>query len=109
LFWFQKSKWLKNAAEAAVRIETSATVYHAVAQTFQTLMATFIKCKKADTVSDWRCNRCESSQRMSEVGKNLTSESDAFDKALNLMKKHLFKDGDKSRDVGEPIGSYRIK
>jgi hypothetical protein len=46
---------------------------------------------------------------MSEVGKNLTSESDAFDKALNLMKKHLFKDGDKSRDVGEPIGSYRIK
>jgi hypothetical protein len=72
-----------NADEAAVRIETYATVYHAVAQTFQSLMPAFIKGKKADAVSALeRQSMLESSQRMSEVGKTLTSESDAFDEAL---------------------------
>jgi hypothetical protein len=72
-----------NADEAAVRIETYATVYHAVAQTFQSLMPAFIKSKKADAVSALeRQSMLESSQRMSEVGKTLTSESDAFDEAL---------------------------
>jgi len=72
-----------NADEAAVRIETYATVYHAVAQTFQSLMPAFIKSKKADAVSALeRQSMLESSQRMSDVGKTLTSESDAFDEAL---------------------------
>jgi hypothetical protein len=72
-----------NADEAAVRIETYATVYHAVAQTFQGLMPAFVKSKKADAVSALeRQSMLESSQRMSEVGKTLTSESDAFDEAL---------------------------
>ncbi len=72
-----------NADEAAVRIETYATVYHAVAQTFQNLMPAFIKSKKADAVSALeRQSMLESSQRMTEVGKTLTSESDAFDEAL---------------------------
>jgi hypothetical protein len=72
-----------NADEAAVRIESYATVYHAVAQTFQSLMPAFIKSKKADAVSALeRQSMLESSQRMSEVGKTLTSESDAFDVAL---------------------------
>jgi hypothetical protein len=72
-----------NADEAAVRIETYATVYHAVAQTFQSLMPAFIKSKKADAVSALeRQSMLESSQRMSEVGKTLTSESDTFDEAL---------------------------
>jgi hypothetical protein len=72
-----------NADEAAVRIETYATVYHAVAQTFQSLMPVFLKSKKADAVSALeRQSMLESSQRMSEVGKTLTSESDAFDEAL---------------------------
>ena len=73
----------KSADEAAVRIETYATVYHAVAQTFQSLMPAFIKSKKADAVSPLEMqSMLESSQRMSEVGKTLTSESDAFDEAL---------------------------
>jgi hypothetical protein len=72
-----------NADEAAVRIETYATVYHAVAQTFQSLMPAFIKSKKAETVSALEMqSMLESSQRMSEVGKTLTGESDAFDEAL---------------------------
>jgi hypothetical protein len=72
-----------NADEAAVRIETYATVYHAVAQTFQSLMPAFIKSKKADTVSALeKQSMIESSQRMSEVGQTLTGESDAFDEAL---------------------------
>ena len=72
-----------NADEAAVRIETYATVYHAVAQTFQSLMPAFIKSKKADAISALeRQSMLESSQRMSDVGKTLTSESDAFDEAL---------------------------
>jgi hypothetical protein len=72
-----------NADEAAMRIETYATVYHAVAQTFQTLMPAFIKSKKADAVSALEMqSMLESSQRMTEVGKTLTSESDAFDEAL---------------------------
>jgi hypothetical protein len=72
-----------NADEAAMRIETYATVYHAVAQTFQTLMPAFIKSKKADAVSALEMqSMLESSRRMTEVGKTLTSESDAFDQAL---------------------------
>jgi hypothetical protein len=72
-----------NADEAAVRIETYATIYHAVAQTFQSLMPAFIKSKKADAVSALeRQSMLESSRRMSEVGKVLTGESDAFDDAL---------------------------
>jgi hypothetical protein len=72
-----------NADEAAMRIETYATVYHAVAQTFQTLMPAFIKSKKADAVSALEMqSMLESSQRMTEVGKTLTSASDAFDEAL---------------------------
>lgn len=72
-----------NADEAAMRIETYATVYHAVAQAFKTLMPAFVNSKKADTVSPLeRQSMLESSQRMSEVGKTLTSESDAFDQAL---------------------------
>jgi hypothetical protein len=72
-----------NADEAAMRIETYATVYHAVAQTFQTLMPAFIKSKKANAISPLeRQSMLESSQRMTEVGKTLTSESDAFDAAL---------------------------
>jgi hypothetical protein len=72
-----------NADEAAVRIETYATVYHTVAQTFQSLMPAFLKNKKEDTVSALEMqSMVESSQRMNEVGKTLTSESDAFDEAL---------------------------
>jgi hypothetical protein len=72
-----------NADEAAMRIETYATVYHAVAQAFQTLMPAFINSKKADAVSALEMqSMLESSQRMTEVGKTLTSESDAFDEAL---------------------------
>jgi hypothetical protein len=72
-----------NADEAAVRIETYATVYHTVAQTFQSVMPAFLESKKADAVSALEMqSMLESSQRMSEVGKTLTSESDAFDEAL---------------------------
>jgi hypothetical protein len=72
-----------NSDEAAMRIETYATVYHTVAQTFHSLMPAFLQSKKADTVSTLEMqSMIESSQRMSEVGKTLTGESDAFDEAL---------------------------
>jgi hypothetical protein len=73
----------KNGDEAATRIESYATVYHAVAQTFQDLMPAFLKANTAGTVTALeRQSMIESSQRMSEVGKILTGESDAFDEAL---------------------------
>jgi hypothetical protein len=73
----------KNGDEAATRIEAYATVYHAVAQTFQSLMPAFLKGNTAGTVTALeRQSMIESSQRMSEVGKILTGESDAFDEAL---------------------------
>jgi hypothetical protein len=73
----------KNGDEAATRIESYATVYHAVAQTFQDLMPAFLKGNTAGTVTALeRQSMIESSQRMSEVGKILTGESDAFDEAL---------------------------
>src|SRR6202035_2767510 len=72
-----------NSDEAATRIESYATVYHAVAQTFQNLMPAFLKSNTAGTVTALeRQSMIESSQRMSEVGKVLTGESDAFDEAL---------------------------
>ena len=65
------------------RIESYATVYHDVAQTFKNLMPAFLKSNTAGTVSPLeRQSMVESSQRMSEVGKVLTGESDAFDDAL---------------------------
>jgi hypothetical protein len=73
----------KNGDEAATRIESYATVYHAVAHTFQDLMPAFLKGNTAGTVTALeRQSMIESSQRMSEVGKILTGESDAFDEAL---------------------------
>lgn len=72
-----------NGDEAATRIESYATVYHAVAQTFQNLMPSFLKANAAGTISALeKQSMIESSQRMSELGKVLTSESDAFDAAL---------------------------
>jgi hypothetical protein len=72
-----------NGDEAATRIESYANVYHAVAQTFQALMPAFLNSKTAGTLTPLeRQSMIESSQRMSEVGKILTSESDAFDEAL---------------------------
>jgi len=72
-----------NSDEAATRIESYASVYHAVAQTFQNLMPAFLKSNTAGTVSALqRQSMIESSQRMTELGKTLTSESDAFDDAL---------------------------
>jgi len=72
-----------NGDEAATRIESYATVYHAVAQTFQELMPAFLNSKTAGTLTPLeRQSMIESSQRMSEVGKILTGESDAFDEAL---------------------------
>jgi len=72
-----------NSDEAATRIESYATVYHAVAQTFQNLMPAFLKSNSAGTVTALeKQSMIESSQRMSEVGKILTGESDAFDEAL---------------------------
>jgi hypothetical protein len=72
-----------NSDQAATRIESYATVYHVVAQTFQNLMPAFLKGNTAGTVSALeRQSMIESSQRMSEVGKVLTGESDAFDEAL---------------------------
>jgi hypothetical protein len=72
-----------NSDEAATRIEAYATVYHDVAQTFQNLMPAFLKSRTSGTLSELeRQSMVESSQRMSEVGKILTSESDAFDDAL---------------------------
>ena len=72
-----------NSDEAATRIESYATVYHAVAQTFQNLMPAFLKSNTAGSVSALeRQSMIESSQRMSEVGKVLTDESDAFDETL---------------------------
>src|ERR1700688_4351567 len=69
-----------NGDEAATRIEPYATVYHAVAQTFQNLMPAILKSNAAGSVSALeRQSMIESSQRMSEVGKVLTGESDAFD------------------------------
>jgi hypothetical protein len=78
-----------NGDEAATRIESYATVYHDVAQTFQNLMPAFLKSNTAGTVSALeRQSMLESSQRMSEVGKVLTSESDAFDDALKPYQNH---------------------
>jgi hypothetical protein len=72
-----------NGDEAATRIESYATVYHAVAQTFRELMPAFLNSNTAGTVTALeRQSMIESSQRMSEVGKILTGESDAFDAAL---------------------------
>ncbi len=72
-----------NGDEAATRIESYATVYHEVAQTFQNLMPAFLKSNTAGTLSALeRQSMIESSQRMSEVGRLLTSQSDAFDEAL---------------------------
>jgi hypothetical protein len=72
-----------NADEAATRIESYATVYHNVGETFKNLMPVFLKSKTAGTLSALeRQSMLESSQRMSEVGKVLTGESDAFDDAL---------------------------
>jgi hypothetical protein len=73
----------QNADEAATRIESYATVYHEVAQTFQNLMPAFIKSNTAGTVSALqRQSMLDSSARMTELGKILTSESDDFDSAL---------------------------
>ena len=76
-----------NSDEAATRIESYASVYHAVAQTFQNLMPAFLKSNTAGTVSALqRQSMIESSQRMTELGKTLTSESDAFDDALKRIR-----------------------
>jgi hypothetical protein len=73
----------KNADEAATRIEAYATVYHGVAQTFQNLMPAFIKSNAADAVSALqRQSMLDSSARMTELGKILTSKGDDFDSAL---------------------------
>jgi hypothetical protein len=73
----------QNADEAATRIESYATVYHGVAQTFQNLMPAFIKSNTAGTVSALqRQSMLDSSARMTELGKILTNESDDFDSAL---------------------------
>jgi len=73
----------RNSDEAATRIESYATVYHAVAQTFQSLMPAFLKGNATGNVSALeKQSMVESSQRMSEIGKILTSEGDAFDEAL---------------------------
>jgi len=72
-----------NGDQAATRIESYAAVYHVVAQTFQNLMPAFLKSSKAGSISALeKQSMIESSQRISEVGKILTSESDAFDDAL---------------------------
>jgi hypothetical protein len=72
-----------NADEAATRIETYAIVYHAVAETFKNVMPAFLKAKTAGTITALeRQSMVESSQRMSELGRVLTSESDVFDTAL---------------------------
>ncbi|MBV9105449.1 MAG: hypothetical protein JO313_05430 [Verrucomicrobia bacterium] len=72
-----------NGDQAATRIESYAAVYHVVAQAFQDLMPVFLKASSAGTVSTLeRQSMIESSQRMSEIGKILTSASDAFDDAL---------------------------
>jgi hypothetical protein len=72
-----------NADEGATRIETYAIVYHAVAETFKNLMPAFLKAKSAGTLTALeRQSLVESSQRMSEIGRVLTSESDVFDSAL---------------------------
>ena len=72
-----------NADEGATRIETYAIVYHAVAETFKNVMPAFLKAKTAGTITALeRQSMVESSQRMSELGRVLTSESDAFDTAL---------------------------
>jgi hypothetical protein len=72
-----------NADEGATRIETYAIVYHAVAETFKNVMPAFLKAKTAGTLTALeRQSLVESSQRMSEVGRVLTSESDAFDSAV---------------------------
>lgn len=72
-----------NGDEAATRIEAYATVYHEVAQTFQSLMPAFLKSQTGGSLSELeRQSMVESSQRMSVVGKILTGESDAFDDAL---------------------------
>ncbi len=72
-----------NSDEAATRIESYATVYHGVAQTFESLMPAFLKSNAKGSISALeKQSMVESSQRMSEVGKVLTSESDAFDEAL---------------------------
>src|ERR1700674_5281837 len=69
-----------NSDEAATRIESYATVYHAVAQTFQNLMPAFLKSNTAGTVSALeRQSMIESSQRMSELGKVLTDASASLD------------------------------
>jgi hypothetical protein len=72
-----------NADEGATRIETYAIVYHAVAEAFKNLMPAFLKAKSAGTLTALeRQSLVESSQRMSEIGRVLTSESDVFDSAL---------------------------
>ena len=72
-----------NADEGATRIETYAIVYHAVAETFKNVMPAFLKAKTAGTLTALeRQSLVESSQRMSDVGRVLTSASDAFDEAL---------------------------
>jgi hypothetical protein len=72
-----------NGDQAATRIEAYAAVYHVVAQTFQNLMPAFLNSRKAGSVSTLeKQSMIESSQRMSDVGRVLTSASDAFDEAL---------------------------
>ena len=48
----------QNANEAATRIETYATVYHDVAETFKNLMPAFLKAKTAGTLTALESNRC---------------------------------------------------
>jgi hypothetical protein len=73
----------QNGDQAATRIESYAAVYHVVAQAFQNLMPAFLKSSKSGSISALeKQSMIESSQRMSEVGRILTSESDAFDEAL---------------------------
>ena len=72
-----------NGDQAATRIEAYAAVYHVVAQTFKNLMPAFLESSRAGSVSALeKQSMIESSQRMSDVGRVLTSASDAFDEAL---------------------------
>ena len=54
-----------------------------MAETFKNVMPAFLKAKTAGTITALeRQSMVESSQRMSELGRVLTSASDVFDTAL---------------------------
>ncbi len=72
-----------NAAEGATRLETYAIVYHSVAEAFKNLFPAFRQAKSAGSVTEpERQSMLESSQRMIDLGKLLSSQSDALDAAI---------------------------